>query len=94
MIESVPGKWFELLGSAAHFDVCLFCALEEEAQDCIREIERLCGVSFQTGVSARSGAYRWATIQNKKAEFLTIRVSWQLKAGPVEAGLLIYWLCS
>ena len=89
VVETMPRKQFAQPGSAAHFDVCLFCALAEEAQVCIREIERLCGVSFQTGVSARSGAYRQATIQNKQAESLTVRVSWQLKAGPVEAGLLI-----
>jgi nucleoside phosphorylase len=87
--EIVPRKRFAQPGSAAHFDVCLFCALAEEVQVCIREVERLCSVSFQTGVSARSGAYRQATIQNKQAESLTVRVSWQLKAGPVEAGLLI-----
>jgi nucleoside phosphorylase len=87
--EIVPRKRFAQPGSAAHFDVCLFCALAEEAQVCIREIERLCGVSFRTGVSARSGAYCQATIQNKQAESLSVRVSWQLKAGPVEAGLLI-----
>jgi nucleoside phosphorylase len=87
--EIVSRQPFAPLGSAAHFDVCLFCALAEEAQVCIREFERMCGVSFQTVVSARSGAYRQATIQNKQAESLTVRVSWQLKAGPVEAGLLI-----
>ncbi len=89
VVETVPRKQFAQPGAAAHFDVCLFCALAGEAQVCIREIERLCGVSFQPGASARSGAYRQATIQNKQAEPLTVRVSWQLKAGPVEAGLLI-----
>jgi nucleoside phosphorylase len=89
LVEIAPRKRITQLESTAHFDVCLFCALAEEAQVCIREIERLCGVSFQAGVSARSGAYRYATIQNKQAESLTVRVSWQLKAGPVEAGLLI-----
>jgi nucleoside phosphorylase len=89
VVETVPRKQFVQPGAAAHFDVCLFCALAEEAQVCIREIERLCGVSFQSGVSARSGAYRQTTIQNKQAEPLTLRVSWQLKAGPIEAGLLI-----
>ena len=74
---------------AARADVCLFCALAEEAQACIREIERLCNVSFQSGVSVRSGEYRQATIQNNQTEPLTVRVSWQLKAGPLEAGLLI-----
>lgn len=89
MVEAVPRKQFAHPGAVAHFDVCLFCALAEEAQVCIREIERLCGVSFQPGVSARSGVYRQATIQNKQGEPLTVRVSWQMKAGPVEAGLLI-----
>ncbi len=89
MVETVPRKQFAHPGAVAHFDVCLFCALAEEAQVCIREIERLCGVSFQPGVSARSGVYRQTTIQNKQGEPLTIRVSWQMKAGPVEAGLLI-----
>ncbi|HVB23470.1 MAG TPA: hypothetical protein VNG51_16145 [Ktedonobacteraceae bacterium] len=88
-IEAAPHKYISSSSVVTHFDVCLFCALAEEAQICIREIERLCDVTFQPGVSARSGAYRHATIQNTQGEPLTIRVSWQLKAGPVEAGLHI-----
>jgi nucleoside phosphorylase len=75
--------------TAAQFDVCIFCALAEEANACIREIERLCSVSFQASASARSGAYRYAIVQNKQRESLSVRVSWQLKPGPVEAGLHI-----
>lgn len=88
VVETMPQRSLAQPG-AAHVDVCLFCALPEEARVCIREIERSCSVSFQPGVSARSGEYRHATIRNKRAEPLTVRVSWQLKAGPVEAGLLI-----
>jgi nucleoside phosphorylase len=89
VVDATPHRQFTYPPAATHFDICLFCALAEEAQICIREIERLCNVTFQTGVSARSGAYRHAIIQNKKGEPLAVRVSWQLKAGPVEAGLHI-----
>ncbi|MHB8598582.1 MAG: 5'-methylthioadenosine/S-adenosylhomocysteine nucleosidase family protein [Ktedonobacteraceae bacterium] len=89
VIDAAPHRQITHSSVATHFDVCLFCALAEEAQVCIREIERLCSVTFQPGISARSGPYRQTIIQNKQGEPLTIRVSWQLKAGPVEAGLHI-----
>ena len=72
-----------------HFDVCLFCALPEEAHFAIQEIERLCNVTFQFATSSRSGVYRYATIQNRQGKPVTLRVSSQLKAGPLEAGLHI-----
>lgn len=74
-------------GLAEHVDVCIVCALAEEAQACIREIERLCAVTFKTGISARSGEYRFTTIRNTQNLPLSVRVSWQFRSGPLEAGL-------
>jgi nucleoside phosphorylase len=88
-VETEPRKQLAHSPIAAQFDVCIFCALAEEANTCIREIERLCSVSFQPGISSRSGAYRYTTIQNEQGEPLSVRVSWQPKSGPVEAGLHI-----
>jgi len=96
-VKSVSGHWAlrdapplfqgQSTAPAEHADVCIVCALAEEAQACIREIERLCSVTFQTGVSARSGTYRSTTIRNAQGLPLSVRVSWQFKAGPLEAGL-------
>jgi len=88
-VDAVPHKQLAHSRVAAQFDVCFFCALAEEANACIKEIERLCGVSFRPAASTRSGAYRYAKIQNEQGEPLSVRVSWQLKSGPVEAGLHI-----
>jgi nucleoside phosphorylase len=55
----------------------------------MKEIERLCGVSFQPAFSSNTGSYYHTTIQNKHGEPLAIHVSWQSKPGPVEAGLHI-----
>ena len=85
--EDAPRKQPAQVHHAAHFDVCIVCALAEEADICIREFERLCQVSFQQGSGVESGAYYHATIYNKQGMPLTVRVSWQLKAGPLEAGL-------
>ncbi len=88
-VKSVQSKVLEHSRELAHFDVCIFCALAEEAVLCIKEIERLCDVSFQPGFSTHTAAYRYTTIQNKRGEPLTVRVSWQMKSGPMEAGLYI-----
>lgn len=73
----------------SHFDVCFFCALAEEAEVCMQEIKRRCGVSFRSGYNLKTGTYYYTTIRNVRGEPLTIHVSWQSKPGPVEAGLHI-----
>jgi nucleoside phosphorylase len=88
-VDTIAHKLFTSSGAAAHFDICIFCALAEEASACIREVERLCSTSFQSGFSARTGAYRTAIIRNRQDEELSVRISWQPKPGPVEAGLHI-----
>src|SRR6266566_1529355 len=75
--DTVTHKLLPSSGSATHFDICIFCALAEEASVCIREIERLCGTPFQSGFSARTGAYRTAIILNRHDEELSVRISWQ-----------------
>jgi nucleoside phosphorylase len=79
----------QVSGHLSYFDICIFCALAEEADTCMKEIERQCGVSFQPAFSPNTGTYHHATIQNKLGEPLTIHISWQPRPGPVEAGLHI-----
>lgn len=85
----VAHKLLTSSGATTHFDICIFCALAEEASVCIREIERLCSTSFQSGFSVRTGAYYTTIIRNSQEEVLSVRISWQSKPGPVEAGLHI-----
>ena len=75
---------------STYFDVCIVCAMPEEAETSIKEISRQCSVSFQKAFSLRTNReYRHTTIQNKKGERLTIHVSWPPSYGPIEAGLHI-----
>lgn len=73
----------------SYFDVCIFCALAEEAEYCMKEIERQCSVSFQSAFSANTGTYYHTIVRNNQSEALTVHISWQSKPGPVEAGLHI-----
>lgn len=73
-----------------YFDVCIVCAMPEEAEACIKEISRQCDVSFHKAFSPHTNReYRHTVIQNKKGERLTIHVSWSPGYGLIETGLHI-----
>ncbi|HCJ34436.1 MAG TPA: hypothetical protein DHV65_09090, partial [Ktedonobacter sp.] len=53
------------------FDVCIMCALAEEAKAVLEVISRRCGVSFEQGYSTSDNyEYRYTMIQNNKGESL------------------------
>ena len=70
------------------FDVCIMCALAEEAKAVLEVISRRCGVSFEQGYSTSDNyEYRYTMIQNNKGESLLIHVSWPPDNGPLETSL-------
>jgi len=70
------------------FDVCLVCALAEEAQALLAEISRQCHTTFQGGYSSTlKRDYRHTTLQNRYGETLRVLVSWQPNPGAIETGL-------
>lgn len=78
----------DVIKEAAYFDVCIVCALPEEAQAFISETVRQHNVTFQRAFDPFTKyEYRHAVIQNNKGEPLSIQVSWLPRYGPMEAGL-------
>jgi tetratricopeptide (TPR) repeat protein/nucleoside phosphorylase len=70
------------------FDVCIHCAMYEEAEAVLAEFEARCQVSFTQAFSRRDRyEYRHATIQNSRGESLTILVTWPSERGPVQTGM-------
>jgi nucleoside phosphorylase len=64
------------------FDICILCALYEEASAVIDEFETRCGVSFTRAFrSLNQLEYRHTTIQNQRGESLTIFVTWLSRMG-------------
>lgn len=76
-------------GQRQHFDICVICALGEEAEAFREEAVRQYGLTFQQEMSPRSYRYYRTTILNTGGEPLTLHLSWLPKHGPVEAGLHI-----
>jgi len=68
-------------------DVCVVCALPEEAEAVTAVFSRNTGVEFQLGTSNDGRAYYAAAIQNNAGEPLRIHVSCAPKYGPVEMAL-------
>lgn len=74
--------------SNMHFDVCVICALAEEARIFIQEVSQRCGVQFDRAFDKRLDLeYYHTRILNTQGELLTLQVSWLPSYGPVEAGL-------
>lgn len=70
------------------FDICIVCALYEEASAVINEFQSRCAVSFSKAFSHLDQyEYRWSLIQNNLGEPLTVLVSWLPDSGPVRTGL-------
>lgn len=70
------------------FDICVFCALAEEAEGFLKASGNLCDARFQQGFSKRNDReYRQTTVKNNLGELLRIHVSWPPSYGPVEASL-------
>lgn len=70
------------------FDVCVVCAIPEEAEAFINVVSRQCSVQFERGFShTTSHEYHYTTIRNNKRELLTIHLSCMPKPGPSETAL-------
>ena len=70
------------------FDVCIVCALAEEASAVIEEFSTRCKVSFSKAFSpVNQHEYRHTTIQNNYGELLTIFVTWLADMGPMRMAL-------
>ncbi|MFL5698526.1 MAG: hypothetical protein ACJ797_15675 [Ktedonobacteraceae bacterium] len=70
------------------FDICVVCALYEEAEAVLDEFSMRCGVSFTKAFSGMDRyAYQHTTIQNKQGEPLTVLVTWLSNSGPTQTGL-------
>jgi nucleoside phosphorylase len=64
-------------------DVCIVCALAQEAKAFLDVVSEQCQITFESRTSARHGYdYRFAAIQNNKKETLTLHVSWLPRYGP------------
>lgn len=79
---------------STYADVCIFCAMAEEALEVIDVFSQRCNVEFQQGFNTHNREYRYATIPNNQGESLTIHVSWPPKYGPVEASLHLHEILS
>ena len=70
------------------FDICIICALYEEAEAVLNEFSTRCSVSFTKEFSSMDRyAYQHTTIRNKQGEPLTVLVTWLSDSGPTQTGL-------
>src|SRR6266536_4602670 len=73
---------------AQPFDVCIVCALYEEAEAVLSEFSTRCHVSFLKEFSGMDRyEYRHTRIVNTRGEPLTILVAWLSDSGPAQTGL-------
>ncbi|MDQ2902563.1 MAG: TIR domain-containing protein [Ktedonobacteraceae bacterium] len=78
----------------ADFDVCILCALSNEAKAFRDIVSQKCNVSFTSGTSKQGWTYLFTTIQNDNNEPLKIMISWLPRYGPLETALLTQSLLS
>ncbi len=72
-----------------HIDVCVFCALWEEAGAFKEEAMQQYGLTFKPQVSSQGLHYYSATMLNADGKPLALHLSWLPKSGPIEASLHI-----
>jgi WD40 repeat protein/nucleoside phosphorylase len=71
--------------TAALLDVCIVCALADEARAFLQTVAQRCQVPIEERISPQHRYdYRFATIENHKKEPLTLHVSWLPRYGPQE----------
>ncbi len=69
------------------FDICILCALYEEAKAVIEEFSIRCNVQFETAFTGFDHyEYLYTTIQNNQNEPLRVLVTWLSDSGPVQTG--------
>jgi nucleoside phosphorylase len=72
-----------------YVDVCIVCALAEEAESFINAVQDTCGVQFSKSVDSKKRPYRSVTIQNNAGEALKLHVSWPASYGMLETSLYL-----
>lgn len=92
-----PEKFSETNGSTERratekrsqlFDVCIVCALPEEARALLEVVRQQCEGAIEERISPRYHySYRFATLKNDKDEPLNLHVSWLPRYGPQEMTL-------
>src|SRR6266568_4763212 len=74
--------------SPQSFDICIVCALPEEARAFLEVAQQQCESTLEERMSPRyQSSYRFATIKNDKGEPLNLHVSWLPRYGPQEMTL-------
>jgi nucleoside phosphorylase len=67
------------------FDVCVVCALSEEARAFLEVVQQQCKVTFEERISPRYYySYRFTVLKNNKDELLSLHISWLPRYGPQE----------
>ncbi len=67
------------------FDVCVVCALPEEARAFLEVVRQQCHIAFEEHLDPQDNYdYRLAMIQNNKGDALSLHVSWLPRYGPQE----------
>ncbi len=70
------------------FDVCVVCALPEEARAFLEIVQQQCEGALEERISPRyHSSYRFATLKNNKDEPLNLHVSWLPRYGQQEMTL-------
>src|SRR5256884_9049385 len=70
------------------FDVCIVCALPEEARAFLEILQERCEGVLEERMSPRyQYSYRSATLKNQKDEPLNLHISWLPRYGPQEMTL-------
>lgn len=67
------------------FDVCIVCALAEEARAFLEAVQQQCESAIEERISPRYYyGYRFAVLKNDKDEPLSLHVSWLPRYGPTD----------
>src|SRR5258708_6632302 len=70
------------------YDVCIICALPEEARAFLEVVQRQCEKLLEEGMSPRYHySYRFTSLKNEKDDLLTLHISWLPRYGPQEMAL-------
>src|SRR5437667_9671766 len=70
------------------FDVCIVCALPEEARAFLGVLRQQSKCAIEERISSQYHySYRFATIKNNKADLLNLHISWLPRYGPQEMSL-------
>lgn len=84
-------KAIDMAYKIQQFDICIVCALAEEAEAVVNEFSDRCeNIQFQQTFSQKNGyTYRYTTIKNSYEEALTVLVICMPFTGPVETALSV-----